>query len=256
MSKMSSHCSFGHLKHKLWPKERPEVKLAIWLPTTKSQESTRFPCVQVSRDIPFENSWQGIQLCFRSHRNWRSAQKVMCLQSCGSPRCGNFGTPTWESQDKKSFACGPVESCRVYYKGENGGFPQVQAVVSLVCPSCPWFVLAPKVLQLCTNHFVLVLCRSVWVIEACHFVLVPSRSSSTPLYPFIVLRARERAPTPCSSVIFNLGLTFESLKELGASQAMYLCWLCYFWNLSFLMKEFYVGIRLELHLTNVIKNCV
>ncbi len=55
----------------------------------------------------------------------------------------------------------PVKRRRVYYKGEGGGFPQVLAVVSLVCPSCPWFVLAPKVLQLCTNHLVLVLCKSV-----------------------------------------------------------------------------------------------
>ncbi len=27
-----------------------------------------------------------------------------------------------------------VERRRVHYKGEGGGFPQVQAVVSLVCP--------------------------------------------------------------------------------------------------------------------------
>jgi hypothetical protein len=39
MSKMGSHDPFGHLKHKLWPKEGPEVKLAIWLPSIKSQES-------------------------------------------------------------------------------------------------------------------------------------------------------------------------------------------------------------------------
>jgi hypothetical protein len=39
-----------------------------------------------------------------------------------------------------------VESCKVYYKGEGGGFPQVRAVVSLVCPCCPWLVLAPTVL--------------------------------------------------------------------------------------------------------------
>jgi hypothetical protein len=76
-----------------------------------------------------------------------------------------------------------VESCRVYYKGEGGGFPQVRAVVSLMCPCCPWFVLAPKVLQLCTNHFVWVVCRPVWVSEACQLFLVPSRSSNTPLYP-------------------------------------------------------------------------
>jgi hypothetical protein len=49
-----------------------------------------------------------------------------------------------------------VEWHRVYYKGEGGGFPQVRAVVSLVCSGCSWFVLAPKVLQLCINHLVLV----------------------------------------------------------------------------------------------------
>jgi hypothetical protein len=30
----------------------------------------------------------------------------------------------------------PVEWHKVYYKGEGGGFPQVQAVVSLVCLGC------------------------------------------------------------------------------------------------------------------------
>jgi hypothetical protein len=38
-----------------------------------------------------------------------------------------------------------VESCRKYYMGEGGGFPQVRAVVSQVSPSCPWFVLTPRV---------------------------------------------------------------------------------------------------------------
>ncbi len=32
---------------------------------------------------------------------------------------------------------------------------------------CPWLILAPKVLQLCTNHLVLVLCRSMWVVDVC-----------------------------------------------------------------------------------------
>jgi hypothetical protein len=43
--KMGLHDPFGHLKHKLWSKERPGVKLVIWLPTIKSRESPRFPCV-------------------------------------------------------------------------------------------------------------------------------------------------------------------------------------------------------------------
>jgi hypothetical protein len=76
-----------------------------------------------------------------------------------------------------------VESCRVYYKGEGGGFPQVRAVVSLVCSCCPWLVPAPNVLQLCTNHFVWVVCKPVWVSEACQLFVVPSRSSNPPLYP-------------------------------------------------------------------------
>jgi hypothetical protein len=105
-----------------------------------------------------------------------------------------------------------------YYKGEVDGFPQIRVVVSLMCPNFPWFVLASKVLQLRINHFVLVLCRSMWVNEACHFFLVPSWNSSTPLYPSIMLWARECALTPCPSAAFSLGLTFESIKELGARQ--------------------------------------
>jgi hypothetical protein len=54
-----------------------------------------------------------------------------------------------------------VERCRVYYKGEGGGFPQVWAMVNLVCLCYSWLILAPKVLQLCINHFVWVVCRPV-----------------------------------------------------------------------------------------------
>jgi hypothetical protein len=97
----------------------------------------------------------------------------------------------WEFRDshlgvsrQMPFRCGPSgEVHGIYYKGEGGGFPQVRAMVSLVNLSCPWLVLTPKVLQLCTNHLVLVLCRFVWVVEACQFFLVPSQSSNTPLYP-------------------------------------------------------------------------
>jgi hypothetical protein len=95
----------------------------------------------------------------------------------------NFGTPFRESREKEPFGCSLRGELQVYYKGEGGGFPQVWAVVSLVCPYCPWFVVAPKVLQLCTNHFVWVVCRPVWVSIACHLFLVPSRSSNTTLYP-------------------------------------------------------------------------
>jgi hypothetical protein len=216
MSKMGSHCSFGHLKHKLWPKEGPGVELAVWLPTTKSRESTSSRCPIRECNMALESSRQELQLCFRSHRDPRSARKVMRLQSPGSPIWRDFGTPRKNSH----LDVGSMKSHRVYYKGEGGGFPQVRAVVSLVCPCCPWFVLAPSVLQLCTKHFVWAVCRPVWVTKACQLFLVPSRSSNTPFYPskccelgsvFRLLLFRR----------FLLGLTFEPFEELGVRHTMY-----------------------------------
>ncbi len=53
-------------KHKLWPKEGLGVKLPIWLPTIKSQESPRFPCFQVACHISLESSWRGLQFFFHT----------------------------------------------------------------------------------------------------------------------------------------------------------------------------------------------
>jgi len=49
----------------------------------------------------------------------------------------SFGTPPWESQNKKPFGCGCREGHKVYYMGEGGGFPRVRAVVSKVSPELP-----------------------------------------------------------------------------------------------------------------------
>jgi hypothetical protein len=103
MSKMGSHCSFGHLKHKLWLKEGPRVELPIWLPTRKSQESTRFTWLQTTCHIPLERSRRELQLCFRSHFDPRSDRKVTGLQSRGSPGWRDFGTPMRESRERKAI---------------------------------------------------------------------------------------------------------------------------------------------------------
>ncbi len=118
--------------------------------------------------------------------------KLCAPKVAGIPVVRISGLSLGSPKTKSHLDVAPVERRRVYYKGEGDGFLQVWAVVSFVCPSWPWFVLTPKVFQLCTNHFVLVLCRSVWVIEARQFFLVPSWSSTTPLYPSIVLRAKEQ----------------------------------------------------------------
>ncbi len=38
---------------------------------------------------------------------------------------------------KNHLDVAPVESCKVYYMGEGGGFPRVRAVVNLVSPGSP-----------------------------------------------------------------------------------------------------------------------
>ncbi len=93
---MGSHDPFGHLKHKLWPKEK-----------------TRFPCVQVACDIPLESSQRRLKLCFRSHLNQRSSHKIIGPQSRKSLNSGKFRIPIWESRDKMSFRCGPCGEAHI-----------------------------------------------------------------------------------------------------------------------------------------------
>jgi len=75
----------------------------------------------------------------------------------GVPTLAILGFSLMNPRTKSHLDVGLVERHKLYYKGEGGGFCQVWVVVSLVSPSCLWFVLTPKVLQLCTNHLVLVL---------------------------------------------------------------------------------------------------
>jgi hypothetical protein len=148
MSKMGLHDPFGSSKHKLWPKEGSEVKLAIWFLTTKSQESSWFLSVWVACHILLERSWQGLQLFFKLHLDRRSTKEVMSLQSRGSPNFEKFETLTWESRDKMTFGSWPMAWHKKYYKREGGGFPQIRAVVSLASSCLP-------VARICTNRLVI-----------------------------------------------------------------------------------------------------
>jgi hypothetical protein len=135
MSKMASHWSFGHLQPKLWAKEGLGVKLAVWLLTTKSRESTSSRHLQMECDGALESSWGELQLWFRPHSNRRSELGVVSVQSPESPTRDNFRTPPWSPGKMCHSDVAPAGSCREYYMGEGGGFPRVRAMVSLVCQS-------------------------------------------------------------------------------------------------------------------------
>jgi hypothetical protein len=132
MSKMGLHDPFGHLKHNLWPKERP-----VWLPTTKSWESTQFPCVQVACDMMLERFWRGLQLRFRPHPDRSFAEEVIVPQSHGSSNLGDFGTPKWEFRDEKPFGWGRCKVVQSILYGGRWWVPPSRAVVNLVSSKSP-----------------------------------------------------------------------------------------------------------------------
>ncbi len=138
-----------------------------------------------------------------------SPRSEVCSQSYWAPKSQECplarfqDSHTGVSGEKSHLDVGPVERSRVYYNGEGGSFPQVWAVVSLMCSCCSWLVLTPKVLQLCTNHFVWFVCRP------CEWVSLSTLPSPIPELqhaplPLKVLWVRERASTPPSSDVFHL----------------------------------------------------
>jgi len=146
MSKMALHESFGHLQHKLWSKEGPGVKLAIWLLTIKSQESTWSRCVQVECNTLLESSLGELQVCFRPRPNRRSGREVVNAQSLGSPNQDIFETPLLESREKVPFKCrcdGVTQ--KILYGGRwwlppsSGRGESNESVLPAVCPSTKVF---------------------------------------------------------------------------------------------------------------------
>jgi hypothetical protein len=154
---MASHWPFGHLEPKLWAKEGPGVKLAVWLPTTKNRESTSCQHPIWECNTSLKRSRRGLQLWLRPRRDstlhgsdlvairlymvQTSSQSDSTVGSYELPKSwdstrNNFGTISGlqlGSPEKKSHLdVASAESCREYYKGDGGGFPQVRAVLCLV----------------------------------------------------------------------------------------------------------------------------
>jgi hypothetical protein len=161
MFKMGLHYSFGHLKHKLWPKEWSGIDRIY---------------------LAFNDVWHTIEkISTRTITLLQIAHRYeVWLQSYGLPKSWESPlTRFWDSHlgilgKKNHLDVASAASHKVYYKGEGGGFPQAWAVVSLVCLCCMWFILTPKVLKLCINHLVWVVCRPMWMSEVCQLFIIPS----------------------------------------------------------------------------------
>jgi hypothetical protein len=207
---MGSHCSFGHLKHKLWPKEGPGVELPgvcqFWLSTLKVGNR---PEILSSRQRA-TYCWKALDKSYNFAIDRTSIRgllaKLWGSKVPGVPQDGISGLPAGSlgSPGKKNHLdVVSAERRRQYYKGEGGGFPQVRAVVNLVCPCCPWL----SQHQRCSNYALTTLCGLC--ASPCEWIslsILPSpipELQHAPL-PLQVLWARERISTPPSSVVFHL----------------------------------------------------
>jgi hypothetical protein len=136
---MASHWSFGHLQPKLWAKEGPGVKLVVWLPTTKSRESTSSRCPIRECDMALERSRRGLKLWFRPRCDPTPQSGVMAVQSSGSPA----GTISGQFRDSISEVPGicairmppPWRGTENTIGSKVVAYSRVRAMVSLVCPS-------------------------------------------------------------------------------------------------------------------------
>jgi hypothetical protein len=100
--------------------------------------------------------WRATYRCKSLNKGYNFALDLIAIQGLHKKLCtlkvagvlvdGISGLPLGSPGTKSHLDVAPVKRRKVYYKGEGGGFPQAWAVVNLVCPSCPWFFLAPKVL--------------------------------------------------------------------------------------------------------------
>jgi len=103
-----------------------------------------------------EKIWRGLQLCFQPHLNWRSAQKVMGLQSRKSPNFENFGTPNLEvSGQNNIWVHAPWLGTKNTKRGKVMASRKSGAWWILWIHVCLWLVRAPKMFQLCTNQLVI-----------------------------------------------------------------------------------------------------
>jgi len=105
MAKMGSHCSFEHLKHKLWPKKGAGSRIASLTPDQK--KSGIDPIYLAADDVPHTVG----KLSTRATTLLQTALRFeVCAQSYGAPKCresrlaefrDSHARVQWESRERK-----------------------------------------------------------------------------------------------------------------------------------------------------------
>jgi hypothetical protein len=185
---MASHWPFGHLQAKLWAKEGPGIKLAIWLPTTKSLKSTssRHPIEEC--DTSLERSRRGLQLWFRPRCDPTLQSGVMSSQSPGTP----IGTVLGQFRDSNLRV--PGKRAIWMWPRRRAAENTIRGKVVASPESGPWWVKWVQMPMACPNtqRCSRMLTNLLWLVFGCRFkldLLVPLPSlihglSTRPSTPF------------------------------------------------------------------------
>jgi hypothetical protein len=79
--------------------------------------------------MELESSRGELQLWFKPRPDPSLGREIMDAQSPERPNRDSFGLHLGSPGKNSHLDVASVQSCREYYKGEGGGFPQVRAMV-------------------------------------------------------------------------------------------------------------------------------
>jgi hypothetical protein len=152
MQVSSSHLLQSGVATEVMAKRRADNQIVNLILATKSQESPWITYVHVACYIPLKRYWRMLQFCFRPHLNQSFEKIIMSLQSCRSPNFRNCGTPKLGDLGQNDiWMQAPWPGTKNNIRGKVVAFPKSGPWWILWIYVCPWFICAPKMLQLHIN---------------------------------------------------------------------------------------------------------
>ncbi len=144
---MGSHDPFGHLKHRLWPKESRKSNWQFDYRPLEVKNRPDFLTCRWRVTYRWKNLDKGYNfylylISIRSFHTKLWAPKVARISALGISKLPH-GIPG----RKWHLGVGPLARHIIYYKGEGGGFPQSGLWWVSWVRFCSWLVCAPK----CSN---------------------------------------------------------------------------------------------------------
>jgi hypothetical protein len=181
---MGSHDPFGHLKHKLWPKEGLKVNCQFDSWPLKIRNRPNFLVCKWCATYHWKALDEGYNFSLKLISIGGLHTKLWAPKITEVPTLGISGFPFGSLGTKWHLGDGPVAKHIIYYKGGRWWLPPNPGHGE----SCEFvFAYGSSKHQ---NHSIYALtnllfglCRSMWMINYLSFFLLPSRNSNTPLYP-------------------------------------------------------------------------